>query len=269
MPVHAAGAEELVGYRRGAIRPPTAAGEQGEVHGLHGRVLELQRQVGNQATAQLLALQREPEIRSNLGSTADMQAELRRLQQERAQAPEGERDRYDESIQHLRIYIAERGSSDLADCNVALDFDGTRLRMHGAVHTGRVDTPSLSFAAVSGRPDKDGKFDYSGARQRQRSMGPIPEGSYWLDPDQMQDLWYRNLFSEDTGWGTHRITIHPFDSTVTFGRGGFFIHGGATPGSAGCIDLTHRMESFAVTLGRSVPGRCKVKLTVSYPAGNP
>ena len=49
--------------------------------------------------------------------------------------------------------------------------------MHGAIHTGRVDTPSLSFAAVSGKPGKDGKFDYSGARQRQRSLGPIPEGT--------------------------------------------------------------------------------------------
>ena len=33
--------------------------------------------------------------------------------------------------------------------------------------------------------------------------------------------------------------------TDTFGRGGFSIHGGDVPGSAGCIDLTSGMPGFA------------------------
>ena len=37
-------------------------------------------------------------------------------------------------------------------------------------------------------------------------------------------------------WGNYRITIHPFTTTETYGRGGFFIHGGDQLGSAGCID---------------------------------
>jgi hypothetical protein len=32
--------------------------------------------------------------------------------------------------------------------------------------------------------------------------------------------------------------------TNTFGRGNFSIHGGKTPGSAGCIDLTKNNNSF-------------------------
>lgn len=37
-------------------------------------------------------------------------------------------------------------------------------------------------------------------------------------------------------WGTERVALVP-KSTLTNGRDNFFIHGGLTPGSAGCIDL--------------------------------
>ncbi len=32
--------------------------------------------------------------------------------------------------------------------------------------------------------------------------------------------------------------------TDTLGRSGFSIHGGSTPGSAGCVDLTQQMPDF-------------------------
>lgn len=38
-------------------------------------------------------------------------------------------------------------------------------------------------------------------------------------------------------WGDWRITLSPLSTTDTMGRSGFFIHGGSTPGSAGCIDI--------------------------------
>jgi hypothetical protein len=80
----------------------------------------------------------------------------------------------------------------------------------------------------------------------------------------LSERWFYSWRYEDA-WGSHRITIHPFDTTHTFGRGGFFIHGGTTPGSAGCIDLTAGISSFARALG-ALPPRTKVKLTVRYPA---
>lgn len=46
-------------------------------------------------------------------------------------------------------------------------------------------------------------------------------------------------------WGFQRIWIHPMAGTNTFGRSNFSIHGGMTPGSRGCIDLTLAMERFA------------------------
>ena len=38
-------------------------------------------------------------------------------------------------------------------------------------------------------------------------------------------------------WGHFRVPLHPAKNTKTFGRGGFFIHGGEYPGSAGCVDV--------------------------------
>ncbi|HIU65485.1 MAG TPA: peptidoglycan-binding protein [Candidatus Enterousia avicola] len=47
------------------------------------------------------------------------------------------------------------------------------------------------------------------------------------------------------GWGKHRVWLEPSKETDTYGRGGFSIHGGEEPGSAGCIDLTSEMPAFA------------------------
>ena len=38
-------------------------------------------------------------------------------------------------------------------------------------------------------------------------------------------------------WGDWRIRLKPLQTTDTHGRDNFFIHGGDTKGSAGCIDI--------------------------------
>ena len=57
--------------------------------------------------------------------------------------------------------------------------------------------------------------------------------------------------------------------TQTYGRGGFFIHGGTHPGSAGCIHVTgpDGMETFLADLKAALGGlpRCSVLLIVEYP----
>jgi hypothetical protein len=122
-----------------------------------------------------------------------------------------------------------------------------------------------SYPAVSGSPDSRGGFDYSATRQRTRNAGPIPEGVYWIRPDELwENAWYKR--ASVGAWGDYRITIHPFTTTTTFGRGGFFIHGGATRGSIGCIDLTSNMNSFAQDLIKeSGLRKCQIHLTVEYP----
>jgi RHS repeat-associated protein len=69
-------------------------------------------------------------------------------------------------------------------------------------------------------------------------QGPIPLGTYIADPKQISEGgWLRNLLGD---WGRFRVPLTPNLGTETFGRGGFFLHGGEVPGSAGCVDVGKR-----------------------------
>jgi hypothetical protein len=157
-------------------------------------------------------------------------------------------------------YQSEHSTPRIPLCNqsrAALSFDGQRLILSGPVFG--------VFRAVSGRPDDLGHFDYSSARQREGSTGPIPPGRYWIQPSQMwTNRWYS--LAPRAAWGDHRITIHVFPGTETFERGGFFIHGGTHAGSAGCINLHAGMEPFVRALEEAVASSpdCYIPLTVRY-----
>jgi RHS repeat-associated protein len=68
-----------------------------------------------------------------------------------------------------------------------------------------------------------------------RNKGPIPPGQYTLNPKEISPTNpFRRLLGD---WGEYRAPLHPNEGTNTRGRSGFFLHGGKTPGSAGCIDV--------------------------------
>jgi len=171
-------------------------------------------------------------------------------------------------------YSAERYDPKFPACgssSVTLSFDGEYLWMHGirSVETSRhsavLDGKPFKYVAVSGKPVK-GSFDYSADRQKKRNEGPIPAGRYWITPS---EIWEAGLIGwllgRTSGWGNFRISIHPYPTTDTFGRGGFFIHGGDEPGSAGCIDLTDKMDKFIQDLRAGVrESSCHIPLTVEY-----
>jgi hypothetical protein len=145
---------------------------------------------------------------------------------------------------------------------VTLNFDGKFLYVRG------VKTP-LTLPAVSGKRTETGKFDYSPERQKIPYQGPIPAGEYWIQPSQLwENNWLKSLVrAPRSAWGNYRLTIHPYPSTQTHGRGGFFVHGGNVPGSAGCIDLTMHIDRFVKQLTSELGGKpeCYIPLTVSYP----
>lgn len=158
-------------------------------------------------------------------------------------------------------YAHERGAPAVPQCgrsSLSINFDGHMLVLRSA-HV------QFSWQAVSGRPDGRGDFDYSLARQGKGEEGPIPEGEYWIDPAEIWERpWYE--FVKEPAWGNHRVTLHVMPGTRTRGRGGFFIHGGNTPGSAGCIDLTTSMDRFVARL-RSLlqqSPNCFVPVRVQY-----
>ena len=158
-------------------------------------------------------------------------------------------------------YADERYNPTLPHCgSLKISFDGSKLTLSGA-------SKSYSFPAVSGKPDNKGRFDYNPARQTQANIGPIPEGVYWIRPDELwENAWWR-IGASDAAWGEYRISIHPFMKTETHKRGGFFIHGGTVPGSAGCIDLTTKISDFikALRAGLGSQRTCQIHVTVDYP----
>lgn len=89
-----------------------------------------------------------------------------------------------------------------------------------------------SMPASSGRPDCN-------CDPSSRDNGPIPSGKYYIDTNEISKpnagvTLLRNLRGD---WGSWRVPLHPYAGTVTYGRSGFFLHGGQFPGSAGCIDI--------------------------------
>jgi hypothetical protein len=102
----------------------------------------------------------------------------------------------------------------------AMTFDGKALTVH--YYSGNTQ----SFPATSGRP---GITD-----PRLRSQGPLPSGLYFLKHSDISKAGFFRKFTGD--WGQYRVRLHAAPGTETFGRDEFFLHGGAKPGSAGCID---------------------------------
>jgi hypothetical protein len=158
-------------------------------------------------------------------------------------------------------YAGERYDPKLAMCGT-----GLRLEFDGRILIFQAGDKLFSYPAVSGKKTPEGRFVYTESRQRQSNIGPIPEGTYWINPSELwENAWYK--VGSTSAWGNYRITIHPFTTTETYGRGGFFIHGGDTPGSIGCIDLATRMDQFVRDLLGVLSGKrfCQIHVKVKYP----
>ena len=125
-------------------------------------------------------------------------------------------------------------------------FDGKKFTLY------ENNKPIMSWDAVSG---KDGYR--SPEYQNLKDTGPIPEGRYVARQSELQfykDITWDNRLRSAVGfgtwrggtdsWGESRAWLEPSKETNTYGRSGFSVHGGVEPGSAGCIDLTNRIDEF-------------------------
>lgn len=162
-------------------------------------------------------------------------------------------DQYPRSRKHIMSkYSEERAFPSSPLCgksHLTLTFNGRTIRAVGT-------KAPLQFRAVSGKPDPTGRFDYSAERQRIPNQGPIPAGRYWIQPSQLwENNWFKSALRAPRGaWGNFRLTIHPYPGTQIHGRGGFFIHGGTSPGSAGCIDLVQHIDRFVERIKQELGG---------------
>lgn len=204
-----------------------------------------------------------PKLNPGKGTTKDIEREKARLSQESRSPnrPAGSDEAYRKALERIEKILGEKSDSSLPDCHVSLRFDG----LHLTSKDGKIKFPARSGKLVKG------SFDYSVARQGVVGAGPIPEGGYWIDPCEVEDAWStlrHTTLSEKSraAWGRKSVTIHPFSTTHGFGRYGFFIHGGDTWGSAGCIDLRHKELAFFRELDheRLCEEKCKIYLEVRY-----
>jgi hypothetical protein len=167
-------------------------------------------------------------------------------------------------------------------------FDGNKLyyleqqeNEHGAI-TGLM---AYVYGAVSGREQSDGTFSYSEVNQAQTDTGPIPDGLYSINPQEIQNyrdlnivqktasLFGRGTFPGGTyAWGENRVWINPSSVTVTnpdtgedVVRTNLSIHGGSTPGSAGCIDLHKNAPLFFKRLSKSHSSYIRLNVLYTTP----
>ncbi|MDQ3959195.1 MAG: DUF2778 domain-containing protein [Pseudomonadota bacterium] len=114
------------------------------------------------------------------------------------------------------------------------------------------ETILRSWPAFSGHPLATASRDPSNQTgQHAPSVGPIPEGLYKIATDEStsrataESTWdWIKWTIKSPAWGFIATPILPVGDTDTLGRAGIHLHGGAQPGSAGCLDLLDKNEEF-------------------------
>lgn len=141
------------------------------------------------------------------------------------------------------------GADSSLSANDRLQFDGYRLYWLGS--------DSASWDAFSGLADES-------ARESEKDRGPIPQGQYAIDPGNIEE------FEESADWGSHRVRIEALRETVDRMRvcfpairSGFYVHGGSTRGTIGCIELNNDADEQAFFRKLRAYGK-KIALEVRY-----
>ncbi len=146
-------------------------------------------------------------------------------------------------------------------CIKTIIFTGDKLKFYD--ETGRQVETVTAYSGMPGATPAD---------QSKQDYGPIPEGTYWIDPRQVQTAtpnpfkWRSpEYYPPSDSWGNYRVPLQPDKNTNTFGRSGFFLHGSSEwndYGSAGCIDVGTNDEVIARLIQQR--GCRKVKVVVKY-----
>jgi len=160
-------------------------------------------------------------------------------------------------------------SSNDPNCYIEFNGQDVDLYKYGQNDGNRLQNGQLQNN-LSGQSGDD---DYqSRIHQNVTNKGPIPEGTYYANQNQRQNItpfeavWegitkvfnlpYGHWKGSLPAWGTSRVWLQPDANTNTYGRSGFSIHGGLTKGSAGCIDIpwqTGKLNNYLDGCQDSVP----------------
>ncbi len=179
---------------------------------------------------------------------------------------------------------------------IELNFDGDKLNGPDGCSCGAASgTPDVKLKDVKGTSAGEGgvslsgteerTFDYSKERQKMRDQGPIPEGGYWIsschedsadgknNPKGEGSSRHKWWSPRQSHWGDYSWPITALPGTNTNDttgkpRSNFFVHGGVSFGSAGCIDIAGsdgNFHNFMDGVRASNSGCCYIKINVKYP----
>jgi len=105
----------------------------------------------------------------------------------------------------------------------------------------------------------NGSTDYTAG-----GTGPLPPGNYSLHPYEISPAGLFRKFIDPRDWGDFRVPLHPDPGTNTYGRSGFFLHGGhIRNASEGCLKVQGANQN---TLFQQLQGAADpVPVTVTVP----
>jgi hypothetical protein len=154
------------------------------------------------------------------------------------------------------------GSGEITE----ITFDGSTATLHG---TAGMSVPARSGLTTRHRNNTE-RIDYTRPEyQHVPDMGPIPEGSYYLDPREVDN------HPPSAAWGGHRVRLHETWTTALYRRattersGGFFLHGdGGNDGTAGCIGVISLSDTAAVMAVIEANAQ-RIPVSVDYPEPAP
>jgi hypothetical protein len=94
---------------------------------------------------------------------------------------------------------------------------------------------------------------------KDKGKGPLPPGKYTLNPKEISKAGFFRRFIDPRDWGDYRAPLHPESGTNTYGRSGFFLHGGwKRLGSEGCIKVNDLSQDRLFQLLQHSSGPVKV-----------
>jgi len=97
------------------------------------------------------------------------------------------------------------------------------------------------------------------ANPKDKGKGPLPPGKYTLNPKEISKAGFFRRFIDPRDWGDYRAPLHPEAGTNTYGRSGFFLHGGwKRLGSEGCIKVNDLNQDRLFQLLRNSSGPVEV-----------
>jgi hypothetical protein len=139
--------------------------------------------------------------------------------------------------------------------------DWAKVKNEGPTPPGNYTLGVTQKRSTTGKWENDVQF-IKGVVSKQ-TIYNLPKSPYVKEePHEFSD----KTPTSEVAWGDYRWALQPKKGTNTFGRGSFYLHGGSTPGSIGCIDLVTDSDDFAkyYEKWRSKTGNKTILIEVDY-----